>query len=215
MLIKSNKGRIFCIGSGKTGTTSTETALRDLGYKLGNQVKAEMLLDRYVERDFRTIAKFCKKAEAFQDAPFCFKYTFIALDQAFPGSRFVLTVRDNPEQWYKSLVNYHTKMYSSSDSPPTVEDLKAADYRYRGYAWDVRSKVFGITESDDPYDRQKHIDYYNEHNAMVIDYFRHRKDLLVINVAKKGSYGRFCTFLGREPLYEEFPWENKTKDVDG
>jgi hypothetical protein len=212
MLIKSNKGKIFCIGAGKTGTTSTERALRDLGYRLGNQVKAELLLDHYVRRDFRTIARFCRRAEAFQDAPFCFKYTFIALDQAYPGSKFILTVRDNAEQWYNSLVSYHTKLYSSTDSAPTVEDLKNADYRYKGYAWDVRNKVFGIGELDDPYDKQVHIDYYNDHNSMVLDYFRHRRDLLVINVAEQDSYRRFCDFLGRKPLYDEFPWENRTKD---
>lgn len=209
MMFKSKK-KIFCIGSGKTGTTSLERALKDFGYKLGNQEQGELLVNDYVKRNFKAIVKFCKTAEAFQDAPFSFKHTFIALDQAYPDSKFILTVRDSDKQWYESLKGFHTKLFGKEGKLPTQQDLKLAKYRYKGYVWDTKTKVFGITENDEPYDEMILKDYYNSHNIAVIDYFKHKNNLLVINLSDKSSYLKFCKFIGRKPLYNEFPWENKT-----
>jgi hypothetical protein len=78
-----SKPKIFCIGLNKTGTTSLKTALRTLGYEVGNQRKAELLLNDWYKRDYKDLIQYCKGAEAFQDVPFSFPFTFIALDQAF------------------------------------------------------------------------------------------------------------------------------------
>ena len=52
---------------------------------------------------------------------------------------------------------------------------------------------------------------YDEHNKDVISYFRYRKqDLLVLNLSSATAYKEFCAFLGHQPLYDRFPWENKT-----
>jgi len=81
---------VFCIGLVKTGTTSLERALKDLGYRLGDQRKGEALLPAYAVRNFRPIVEFCLTADAFQDAPFSYPFTYIALDQSFPNARFIL-----------------------------------------------------------------------------------------------------------------------------
>ena len=58
------------------------------------------------------------------------------------------------------------------------------------------------------------IEYYNNHNQNILEYFRHRPDdLLVINISEKGSYKKFCKFLNIDALRDEFPWKNKTKEV--
>jgi len=207
-----NKIKIFCIGTGKTGTTSVEKALRDFGYKLGNQVEAENLLDDYARRNFKAILKFCKSADAFQDAPFCFKYTYVALDQYFTNAKFILTIRNSDEQWYNSLVNFHTKTVTDDDKLPSWEDLKSSEYRYKGYRAEVRKKVFGLSEEDDPYDATTLKEFYNAHNAAVIDYFRFKDNLLVINVSENDAYLKLCKFLNRKPKYDSFPWENKTSE---
>ena len=92
MYSSRNKHKVFCIGCGKTGTTSVEKALKDLGYKLGDQASGELLLEHYANRNFKAVINFCKTADAFQDAPFSFQHTFIALDQYFKNAKFVLTV---------------------------------------------------------------------------------------------------------------------------
>ena len=208
-----DREKLFCIGSGKTGTTSVEKALYDFGYAMGDQAKGELLLDAYAKREFKPIIEFCKTADAFQDAPFCFQHTYISLDQYFKNAKFILTIRDSDEQWYHSLLSFHNKLYGGGQRIPTWEDLKNAKYRYRGYAAEVRKKVFGFNEGEDPYDAVKLKRYYNTHNASVMDYFKNKNNLLIINVSDTASYGKLCEFLGKKPLYQEFPWMNKTSDI--
>ncbi len=213
MFSKKNKLKIFCIGAGKTGTTSIEKALSDFGYKMGNQEKGELLLNDYAKRNFKAIVNFCKTADAFQDAPFCFQHTYQALDQYFPNAKFILTVRDSDEQWYNSLINFHSKKFAEGKRTPTWQDLKKASYRYNGYVAEVRKKVFGVFEDEEPYDEEKLKQYYNTHNAAVIDYFKNKENLLLLNVAKEDAYKTLCTFLKKDPLYDTFPWKNKTSEI--
>src|SRR4051812_14602679 len=98
------KEKVFCIGLNKTGTTSMKKVLENFGYKLNIQREAEMLSVEYSKRNFKPVIDHCLTADAFQDAPFSFPYTFVILDHYFPNAKFVLTVRDSTEQWYKSMV---------------------------------------------------------------------------------------------------------------
>jgi len=72
----SNTSKIFCIGFNKTGTTTIESVLKSFGYKMGDQVKGERLLNSWLSRDFKPIVELCKTAEAFQDIPFSLPYTY-------------------------------------------------------------------------------------------------------------------------------------------
>lgn len=201
--------KIFCIGANKTGTTSLEKALSDLGYKMGNQDAAQGLIDAYAQRRFDQIIKFCHTAEAFQDSPFSWHYTFMHLDQAFPDAKFILSVRDSADQWYESLVRFHSKIYTADGSIPTEADLKRAQRGQGRTAWDnfsVRHKMI----PGDPYNKELMQSYYNEHNRMVKDYFRFKDNLLVINLAEQRAYQRFCDFIELDPIYNVFPRENRT-----
>src|SRR5690606_21421655 len=142
MFLKKKKTKVFCIGAGKTGTTSIEKALSDFGFKMGDQIKAELLLDDYAKRNFKAIIEYCKTADAFQDAPFCFQHTYQALDQSFPNSKFILTIRDSDDQWYQSLLNFHKKTVNKENKVPSWDDLNNSTYRYKGYRADVRKNVF-------------------------------------------------------------------------
>lgn len=213
MFSKKNKPKVFCIGAGKTGTTSIEKALSDFGYRMGDQGKGELLLANYAQRNFKAIINFCKTADAFQDAPFCFQHTYQALDQYFPHAKFILTMRDSDAVWYHSLVSFHSKMFADGERTPTWEDLKNASYRYKGYVAEVRRKVFGILEDEDPYHEVKLKHYYNTHNASVIDYFKNKDNLLILNVREADAYQKLCGFLNKEALYDVFPWENKTSEI--
>lgn len=86
--------KIFCIGRNKTGTTSLKTALSDLGYRIGNQHRAEQLITHYRDREWKPIVEYCYTADAFQDVPFSLPFTYVVMDRAFPGSKFILSVRD-------------------------------------------------------------------------------------------------------------------------
>jgi hypothetical protein len=179
------KQKIFCVGCNKTGTTSLEVALRELGYIMGDQATAELLTIQYWgKRDFRRIIRYCYTAQAFQDVPFSKPYTYQALDMAFPNSKFILTVRDSSDQWYNSITRFHAKMWEKNGRIPTKKDLQQASYRYKGMAWDANRLSYTSPE-DDPYRKADLVAYYERHNAAVIEYYRHRPgDLLVLNVAE-------------------------------
>jgi hypothetical protein len=200
---------VFGIGNNKTGTTSLTAAMRGLGYILGNQRTAEKLIDDWAKRDFSRIVEHCKTAQFFQDVPFSKPYTFIVLDHEFPGSKFILTVRDSPEQWYSSLITYHAKMWGKDGRVPTKEDLQQAVYIEKGGPWRANRFLYDTPEND-PYNKETLIQHYVDHNKNVEEYFRHRPgDLLILNVSDNNAYLTLCDFLDVEPLLESFPWKNR------
>lgn len=209
MSLIGNQQKIFCIGLNKTGTTSVRRAWLDLGFIVGNQAEARALLSPWLERDFAPIIQYCKSAQAFQDSPFSFPYTFIALDLAFPRSKFILTIRDSAEQWYDSIVKFHGKKWANGGVPTKLELMNAMNGN-KGRPWVVNRALFDSPESE-PYKKEHLLKFYNEHIETVKDYFKYRRhDLLIINVASPDAYEQFCEFLNKKPLGGEFPWENKT-----
>ncbi|MBK9176763.1 MAG: hypothetical protein IPM46_10600 [Flavobacteriales bacterium] len=203
-------GNIFCIGRNKTGTTSLQRAFLDLGYTVGDQRRAEQICDSdYFKRDFQGLIEYCRSAQVFQDVPFSYPYTYVILDHVFPGSKFILSVRDSPEQWYSSVSRFHGKLFGTAGKPPTADQLRKALYVREGFAYNT-VKVHGTTDRD-PYAKETMMAHYQRHNENVRDYFRFRPDdLLVLNLAEPGSYRRFVEFLGVESTADTFPWENAT-----
>ncbi len=53
-----------------------EAALKGLGYRVGVQRDAELLMDDWAIRDFRRIVAYCRTADAFQDVPFSVGFTY-------------------------------------------------------------------------------------------------------------------------------------------
>jgi hypothetical protein len=207
----STKEKIFCIGRNKTGTKSLSKALTQLGYKVADQRTAELLLNDWSRRDFSKIIKFCKKGgDVFQDVPFSLPYTYVVLDQNFPGSKFILTMRDNPEQWYNSLVGFHSEKFSPG-TKPTKEDLMNAKYVEPGWMWKANRIIYNTPE-DDPYNQSVMIDHYIKYNESVIEYFRNRKqDLLILNPSYPQAFQNLADFLGlKKNILKPFPWENKS-----
>ena len=212
-ILVSGKQKIFCIGLNKTGTTSLKIAMNDLGYVVGNQRKGEALIDDWARRDYDRIIKYCQSAEFFQDTPFSIPFTYLAIHLAFPNAKFVLTVRDNPDQWYQSITKFHAKKWGKNGRVPTKEDLMNATYLEKGRPWKSNRLLFNTPEND-PYEKKALIEYYNRHNDSVIEYFRHLPgQLLILNVSEERAYQKLCNFLQKEPLYDSFPWENKTKEI--
>ena len=210
MSIFRKKNKVFCIGQNKTGTTTIEAVLRSLRYKMGDQSKGELLFKEWAVRDFKNIVKLCKTADAFQDVPFSNDFTYVALDYAFPGSKFILTVRNNADEWFQSLTRFHTKIIGKGRLP-TAEDLKEFDYRYKGFLWEHMCVKYGIDE-DTLYDYTVYTNQYNMHNARVMEYFKYRPgDLLVINIAETDAIKKIYEFLGHSYSGEPMPHLNASQ----
>tara|TARA_R110000823_G_scaffold309803_1_gene434300 strand:+ start:4172 stop:4732 length:561 start_codon:yes stop_codon:yes gene_type:complete len=95
------KNKVFCIGMFKTGTTSLGMALEKLEYASTYDYWPlegidDWLEDESLNEKFYEIVKL--KAyyyDAFADSPWLFFYK--QLDQWFPNSKFILTLRSKPE----------------------------------------------------------------------------------------------------------------------
>ena len=206
----TNAEKIFCIGQNKTGTTSVDAALCILGYRVAPQGPAEMLLHKWSRRDFKKLKRMCLRYDAFQDVPFSFPFTFQEMDQTFPNSKFILTVRDSSDEWFSSFTRFHMKG-TKTEGIPKIADVKAHEYRYRGYLWDCHRLYYGVSE-EQLYDPGIYKEQYERHNASVSDYFRWRPEkLLVLNVKENDAFQKLSKFLGRDVSADaQFPWENRT-----
>lgn len=204
------KEKIFCIGRNKTGTTSIEQALKDLGFKPGNQRAGELLIEAWSLRNFQPIFELAYTADAFQDVPFSLPYTYQALEQHFPNAKFILSIRDTAEEWYNSMVRFHSKLWADGIRIPTKEDLQNANYVWKGYPYWSTQLIYNMPP-DNPYHKEYLINHYYTHNKNVCDYFRHCPEkLIVVNVSKSDDYKKMCDFLGKEPISNSFPWLNKS-----
>ena len=197
-LTARRRAKVFGIGMNKTGTTSLERAFHLLGFRIGDQDAGCRLIESWARRDFDPVIALCRTADAFQDIPFSLPFTYQAMDAAFPGSRFILTVRDSPEQWYQSLTRFHTVLLGKGRLP-TAEYLKASKLLYPGWMWRALEVGFANMDPSDPYRRETLIGHYLSYNAGVREYFRHRpEDLLVLNCTEEAAMDTLCSFLGVE-----------------
>lgn len=210
---RNNYNKIFCIGSNKTGTTSLEKLFSLFGFELGNQAAAEILsLDWLINQNAERIIKYCYTAEAFQDVPFSYPGLFKELDKAFPNSKFILTVRNSPDEWFKSLVRFHTNVFSSDPTrPPSEDELTNATYRYKGYAFEIMALLYGYPKTS-LYDESAYKNHYVTDNDEKRTYFKDRpNDFIEINLAVKEDFLRLCDFLGVETNINDFPWLNRSE----
>ncbi|MCZ4409305.1 hypothetical protein O3Q51_10810 [Cryomorphaceae bacterium 1068] len=200
------KEKVFCIGLNKTGTTSLEKFMEIHEFSCGDQVKGELLLSDFSAGNFQAILDFCDSADFFQDLPFSAPNCYKILLTAYPDAKYILTVRDNADVWYDSLVRFHESVFGK---PLTKELLMSVKYRYVGFAWEANRALYNSPEGD-PYNRDSLIETYNTHRSEVIDAFENRKNLLVLNVGEEKALSKLSVFLEIEPMIDEMPWLNKT-----
>jgi len=199
--------KIFCICFGKTGTTSLRAFFAALGFKPGDQAKGELLVREWALRNFEPIIELANSAQVFSDIPFSLHFTFSALDMAFPGSKFVLSVRDSAEQWYASLLRFNTLIVGKGRLP-TGDDLKEFSYRHRGWVLEAAQLIYGVSE-EDPFNKSRLMAAYENHNYAVQQYFRYRpKTLIVVNLADDGAARKMCEFLGLSYAGQSMPHLN-------
>lgn len=210
-VVHGGSPKVFVVGRNKTGTTTLKAVLTNMGFRIGNQAEAEILYHRhYFAGDFGPIIAYCRSAEAFQDVPFSARGVVPVLDEAFPGSRFILTVRASSDEWYESLTRFHASLFGTDGSPPTGAQLRVASYRIPGFMANLM-RYYG-TSDENPYDRRALIDDYEAHNASVRDYFRSDPErLLEVNVMDPDSLQRIEYFLGRSSGLSAMPHLNSSR----
>jgi hypothetical protein len=202
--------KIFCIGPAKSGTTSLAAFFKGLGFAVGDRQVGERLVHEWARRNFAPIIALSQTARVFQDIPFNLPFTFQALDQAFPDSKFILSVRHDAEEWYGSLTRFATQRVGKGRLP-TADDLKAFVYHYEGWALEAAKLIYDVSEHD-IFNKAQLIKTYESHIDSVTRYFRHRpKSLLTINVAATDAVERLMAFVEVPYRGQTMPYLNRTR----
>lgn len=151
--------KIFGIGLSRTGTSSLNAALGVLGFRSVHYPPTPELF-----RIMHTV-------DAATDTPVAL--SFKDLDRGFPGSKFILTVRDR-EAWLSSCA----KLFAG---PRPVEEWRLQE----------RRAIYGSLK----FDAVRFARAYDRHLARVIEHFIDRPDDLLIMDVKSG-WSALCPFLG-------------------
>ena len=178
--------KVFGIGFHKTGTTSLGLALERMGFRVchGARPLRSLFGDRRLLRMLETrqldlVRRVAEEFDAFRDTPWFMLHQ--ELDRWFPGSKFILTVRDE-NAWLKSAVEY----FGTSES-------------------DFRHWIYGAASPvghEDVYRAQ-----FRRHGAAVRTYFSTRPDdLLIVDWERGDGWAELGRFLGRPTPDVPFPW---------
>jgi hypothetical protein len=173
------KTKVFGIGFHKTGTTSLAKALTILGYHVTgpNGVGNPNIAKVVRAMAFDLVERF----DAFQDNPWPLLYR--ELDDRFPGSKFVLTIR-SADTWINSLVNH----FGEEDTP-------------------MRKWIYGVGHPRG--NEAIYLDRYERHNREVVEHFNGRaKDLLILDITGGEGWEKLCPFLEKPIPSISFPCAN-------
>lgn len=178
--------RIFVIGLAKTGTTSITEALEILGFKsLHWAPLAKLNKQKVLELNWQW---WLNKYDAFSDVPVT--YFFRELDQKFPNSKFIQTVREK-DSWLKSCKKHFLV-------PSIHEEAKA-----------LHQELYG----SDIFDHNAFAEGYERHHRQIKEYFQGRSDFMTIDIFKGGGWEKLCSFLNKDVPDQPFPTKNQNLPV--
>ncbi len=182
-VLRYNHQKVFCVGFYKTGTTSLELLLQDMGYQVASPYKNwdTALVEMLEKDDLSELKRLTELFDAFQDAPWFLLYK--EFDQWYPGSKFILTIRDS-HSWWKSFLNCFEQTYRPL-------------FKY----------IFGF---DNPAGHEElFIERFEKHNRKILKYFKNRpNDLLLIDISEDNALSKISDFLDRTTSYSKIPHAN-------
>jgi hypothetical protein len=199
--------KIFCIGFNKTGTTSLQDLLHSEGLNSGDQQIFEYNLNSYRFGNYSTFTKMIKNdfwgTNLFQDVPFSLPNFYKELYKEFPNAYYILTIRNDSEEWYNSLINWHLKLFKQIHKP--YESF----YVHRGWVMNLLTDCYG-TPKHDPYNKEILTEVYNKHNQEVREFFKNKHNFIELNLNKESDTTRLSKFLNLNFTNKNFPHSNKT-----
>jgi hypothetical protein len=163
--------KIFGIGLSRTGTTSLTFALSQLGLHAHHFPRSREVIDA---------------ADAVTDTPVA--ASFVELDVAYPGSKFILTLRDLPG-WL--------------DSCQALWDSSV--HLFDEFTARIHRQLYGRED----FDRAAFTEAYARHESDVVRHFKERQQsLLRMDICAGDGWELLCPFLGFEQPATPFPHRN-------
>jgi len=179
-------GKIIGVGFQKTGTSSLREALKILGSRVKDTCPRALI--PILKGDYGKILRIIRDYDAVEDTPWFMIYK--ELDQRLPGSKFILTIRDE-DSWYKSVSRH-------------IGRLRSAQHEW----------IYGRGKGLPLDDRENAVRVYKKHNEAVAEYFKNRPgDLLVMDFTKGDGWEKLCDFLGKDLPDQPFPHYNRGDEM--
>ena len=188
---KARQQKIFGLGLSRTGTRSLTAALQVLGYDCSHYPIDE---DTYTELSNAqydlTLLKYYDGLTDITTIPFYHHF-----DKIYPGSKFILTVRDK-EGWLGSCARHYFNRPAFKDVEDPDEEVHLKMRQF------LRASVYGCYN----FDRERFSTVYDRHVREVMEYFKDRpEDLLVIDIVSGEGFEKLAGFLDRPVPSEPFP----------
>lgn len=192
--------KVFGLGLSRTGTRSLTAALHVLGFDTVHYPTDRATLDTLIRGDVRfPLLDHYDGITDITVAPY-----FEDLDRSHPGSKFVLTVRDE-EPWLRSCQNHWTGRSAFEEAPKDGRGREEHEIHMEIRRF-LRAAVYGSYEFEPERFRRacrRHVDG-------VKRYFADRPgDLLVLDIAAGDGYEKLAPFLGVAMPEQPFPHKGK------
>lgn len=180
--------KAFCIGFNKTATSSVLQAFRILGLHPAASPKSlpgDLRLTRAaLDGNHRLLVEAARPFRCFKDRPWNIGGCYQAMDQAYPGSRFVLTLRDEAA-WWRSVHSWLTNV-----KPHLLglylQHLQVGEFTQEAFLAGLRRR-----------------------NEDIRTYFRGRDNLLELDPSSDRAWIDLCGFLGEPVPAGPFPHTNR------
>jgi glycosyltransferase involved in cell wall biosynthesis len=184
-----DRPRVFCIGLNKTGTSSFHAAMGILGLsslhwggpEVNQAVRAALDGGRPL------LSGLDPTFDAFSDVGLLSTH-FDKLDEQYPGSRYVLTVRP-VEEWVHSRRRHVQRNVALRDAGEYDGNFLVVDEDLWREQWE----------------RQV---------GRARRYFEGRRDFLEVDLTGGASWGPLCALLEVPEPTEQFPWANRDRAKD-
>jgi len=191
----AKKPKVFGLGLSRTGTRSLSAALHLLGWDTIHYPVDRAALETLMRGDVRF--PHLERYDGMTDitvSPY-----FEDLDRTYPGSKFVLTVRDE-EGWLKSCKNHWEGRSPFQEGEGEDHSTHMEIRRF------LRAAVYASYDFHEERFRRA----YRRHVEDVLRYFEDRpEDLLVLAIAKGEGFEKLAPFLGVPVPSQPFPHKGK------
>lgn len=171
--------RIFGIGFQRTATMSLYEAFKVLGFDSFHWETNDTARDIWDQMNEFGKSWTLERYYALCDNPI--PMLFKQLDKAYPGSKFILTMRDE-DAWIRSVERWWNPLHNPS--------------RWEWDVWPFPNRIHRACYGRADFDATTFLDRYRRHNQEVMDYFRHRPDdLLIMRMENEPGWPALCEFL--------------------
>ena len=195
------QAKVFGIGLSRTGTKSLSLALHHLGIDVAHFPDDETTFRELATANYQF--SILETLDGITDITVAHCYQ--QLDRCFPGSKFILTVRDQAS-WLASLER-HWAAHPCFHDPKRIGPEHATHMAVRRL---LCMAVFGSYA----FDRDQAVDVYEQHVRSVKQYFANRpEDLLILDICAGDRWTKLCKFLNKPLPDQAFPYVRREAEL--